>query len=376
MLLPYKPAKLCTSNPSDWYLYFYYLNPDTGKYERFKERFDMNRIHHLPDRKAYAREAMAFVNEQLSKGFNPYTDKKKALPGILTSLDALVNALCEKATASAQSPYKLMKRRFADFIVDSDMAQITMHQVSIITVERFRSWLQRKGLSTKTINDNIAHLGLFWDAADEVDANPWRKLKPLRAKRNQTEDVFEPITRTEMETIFAYLNGGYRPFARLALMIYYSWARTIELCRLRVGDIDLQENVIHFSAARTKNSKGARVQIVAPLRAVLQEMELEKYPPNFYLFSDNWMPGSQQKKTNEVSERWRELVKGKLKIDKSMYALKHTGNIDYLLQNKGRVDLKWQQMQNRHSSSAMTERYCRQLGAYFVDTDQLAFTGF
>ena len=118
------------------------------------------------------------------------------------------------------------------------------------------------------------------------------------------------------------------------------------------------------------------VQIVQPLRDLLLEMQLQQYPVNFYLFSDGWMPGTKPKKTNEVSERWRELVKGKLGIIKSMYALKHTGNIDYLLQNKGHVDLKWQQMQNRHHSSTMTERYCRQLGAYFVDTDELNFTGF
>jgi integrase len=269
-----------------------------------------------------------------------------------------------------------MKRRFADWVTENNSTGMTMAQVSMTTVERFRAWMKRKGLSAKTINDNVAHLGLFWDAAPDVDANPWRKLKPVRARRNDTEDRFEPITRPEMEAIFQYLNNGHRPFARMALMIYYCWARTIELCRLRVGDIDLTDNVIHFSAARTKNRKGARVQIVQPLREILLEMELEKYPVNFYLFSDGWMPGSVGKKTNEVSERWRDLVKVRLGIGKSMYALKHTGNIDYLLQNKGKVDLKWQQMQNRHSSSAMTERYCRQMGAYFVDTDALAFTGF
>jgi len=59
-----------------------------------------------------------------------------------------------------------------------------------------------------------------------------------------------------------------------------------------------------------------------------------------------------------------------------MYALKHTGNIEYLQRNKGNIDLKWQQMQNRHSSAAMTEKYNRQLGAYFIDVEKVNFREF
>jgi hypothetical protein len=68
---------------------------------------------------------------------------------------------------------------------------------------------------------------------------------------------------------------------------------------------------------------------------------------------------------------WLKIVKKELKIKKNLYALKHTGNIEYLLQNKGNIDFKWMQMQNRHSSSAMTEKYIRQLGAYFIDVEMV-----
>ena len=65
-----------------------------------------------------------------------------------------------------------------------------------------------------------------------------------------------------------------------------------------------------------------------------------------------------------------------LNIDKNLYALKHTGNIDYLLQNRGKVDLKWMQMQNRHSSAAITERYIRKLDAYFIEFENVKFREF
>ena len=56
-----------------------------------------------------------------------------------------------------------------------------------------------------------------------------------------------------------------------------------------------------------------------------------------------------------------------------MYALKHTGNIEYLLQNKDNVNLKWQQLQNRHHSQAQTEAYNRRIGAYFINMDKVNF---
>jgi hypothetical protein len=56
--------------------------------------------------------------------------------------------------------------------------------------------------------------------------------------------------------------------------------------------------------------------------------------------------------------------------------LKHTGNIQLLLRNKGKVDLKWQQSQNRHGSSTMTDRYTRDMGAYFVELNDLNFVEF
>ena len=69
-----------------------------------------------------------------------------------------------------------------------------------------------------------------WPITSASRSNFDEKLKPLRRTAHSTTDIYEPLTRTEMLTIFEYLNAHHRPFARLALMIYYSWARTIELC--------------------------------------------------------------------------------------------------------------------------------------------------
>ena len=76
---------------------------------------------------------------------------------------------------------------------------------------------------------------------------------------------------------------------------------------------------------------------------------------------------------NNPSARWREKVKDKIGINKDLYALKHTGNIEYLINNKGMNNLKWQQLQNRHADPVQTETYNKRIGAYFIDVEQLKF---
>jgi hypothetical protein len=98
------------------------------------------------------------------------------------------------------------------------------------------------------------------------------------------------------------------------------------------------------------------------------------------LFSrDDMKPGIVPLGESYTSKKWKRLVKDPktgLGINKDQYALKHTGNIDYLLSNKGKTDLKWQQMQNRHKTAVMTERYNRKLGAYFIEVGEINFSVF
>jgi hypothetical protein len=121
------------------------------------------------------------------------------------------------------------------------------------------------------------------------------------------------------------------------------------------------------------------VQIVPPLKKLLATIKLQYYPGNYYIFSGDgsgFRPGKTELNRQSATARWLDTVKNGLGITKDMYALKHTDNIDYLLNKKDNIYLKWQQMQNRHSSSAMTERYNRKLVSYFINCSNLHFRDF
>ena len=381
MTIQFTPATLYQGK-SEWFIQYRFRNPVSGKNQRFKERFDINRIHNKTDRLAYAQMAVKWVNQKLKEGYNPFTTVRTTTENprgrCVAQLKLLVDQLCQDAPKSAPKTYRQVQNRFIRFLEQHKLDAMPLALVDDRVTSEFQGYMKAEKLSGKTINVCISHLGLIWDAAIKrklTSANPFRGLKPV--KKVVEEDIFEPLTTDELTTIFSYLNAnGHRGFVRFLGLIYYAFARPVEITRLRVKDIDLHSNTIRFRATETKNGKAAFVQIVPPLKEMLQEMELLNKNPEHYLFSGlQFMPGTVQKDSNHLGEKWRILVQDEngLNIKKKMYALKHTGNIHYLLNNKGKVDLKWQQMQNRHTSAAMTERYNRSLGAYFIDVKELVF---
>ena len=371
-----------SKGPKEWYLFYSYRHPLTGKMHRFKERFDMNRIKDLRERQAYARECVAFMLEQLRAGFNPFSQVKVSdlRKNVLLQVEEIMNDLSVNGSKSMKKGYACVYSRFCKWVQECGYQESGLQLFSINECREFQNWMRGKNLSSKTINGQISHMGLFWDHAmsrGQCADNPWRKLKPVKRQTGK-DDVFEPITQQEMKTIWEGLReqGEHRYLAFLSF-IYYAYARPVEIARLRVSDIDLERNLITFRQSATKNMKGANVQIVGPLRKTLLDLKLHEWPGDYYIFSTlELMPGDKMRPMIMIWKRWQKLVQQGMGIKKQMYALKHTGNIDYLINNKGKVDLKWQQMQNRHSSAAMTEKYCRKLGAYFVDTGQINFSEF
>ncbi|MBN8665840.1 MAG: tyrosine-type recombinase/integrase [Chitinophagales bacterium] len=379
--LNFKHLKLYTGK--SWYIEYYYRIPGTEDFKRFKVRFDMNRIKNLTERKLYAQEALKFMREKLDGGFNPFMHAgmhQDSDHRILAQLFKLKTLMSEGVSITMAASYTEHYNRFEKFIEGRSWQLFTMAAIGMDQAKLYKKWLMDSGFSKKTVNASLSYMAMFWAQAIEQKwavLNPFLsvpRLKKAQAIERKSDERFEPITGNELVTLFEALdNEKLQDFRDFCAFIYYSWARPIEISRLRVADIDLNASTIRFKRSTTKNAKADFVQIVPPLKEILKRRMLQLKDGTHFLFGQGFAIGPVPLRKNKPSEYWRETVKNKLGIDKDMYALKHTGNIEYLLLNKGNVDIKWQQKQNRHSSSAMTERYNRKLGAYFIDLKDVQF---
>lgn len=383
----FKPARLYNANgdlTKEWYVEYYCLDPNTGKLTRIKERLEINRIKNKQERIAYGREMVKFFTEKLKNGFSPFKDEAIGRLGhdrfIKGQLYVIAKELGDEGTHNSRSAFTEQYNRFIRFIEEHGYDTLLMEHITIIHAKLYRSFMRENELARKTVNASLSYMTNFWKLAIEkgwATTNPFLsvpRIKKHQLLESEKDTRFEPMNSEEMTAIFNGLIANQeRNFIRYLGMIYYAWARPIEIARLRVSDIDFERELIRFRKYETKNGNAAYVQIVPPLKAMLLEMDLKQYDVNDYLFGLGFIPGKRKLRKNSPSEYWRLNVKERIGVQKDMYALKHTGNIEYLLRNKGKADLKWQQCQNRHSSSAMTERYNRKLGAYFIDLKNIDF---
>ncbi|MEX6689312.1 tyrosine-type recombinase/integrase [Danxiaibacter flavus] len=388
----YKQAKLVVSKSNRWYIKFYFLIPgSSNKYKRFREYFDINQIKIRSARMKHALQLENFVNEKLKSGFNPFTAVKskeyktagKTLP---TQIEAIVSIKSVGASKDAQASYKSYAKRFTDFLEDKSYHTMSAYEFDVEKAEEFKEYVfKHKDLSPKTTNASLSYLCNFWKlmiAKKWASSNPFSSIARVtnkdKARNLNKKELYEPLTPEELNKIAEHLRIlGEHSFLNYLLFIYYSWARPAEINRLKISNVDLKNSCIYFPSKSTKSDKKATIQIVPPLLNILTEHLVETRNPEDYLFTtDNFKPGTKKLDNNFPYRRWVWFVHEDLGIMKDMYALKHSGNIHYLLNNKGNVDLKWQQMQNRHSSSAMTDRYNRKLGAYFIEVEGLNFATF
>ena len=55
-----------------WYVYYSFLNPETGKYKVFQEKRGINRYKTIKERTAEAIMLRDAINADLKDGFNPF----------------------------------------------------------------------------------------------------------------------------------------------------------------------------------------------------------------------------------------------------------------------------------------------------------------
>lgn len=65
----------------DWGICYHVTDPETGKLKRM--RIKMNRIKSIRERRRTAREIMAAIDQKLVLGWNPLTEKRAPMAGVM-----------------------------------------------------------------------------------------------------------------------------------------------------------------------------------------------------------------------------------------------------------------------------------------------------
>lgn len=142
-----------------------------------------------------------------------------------------------------------------------------------------------------------------------------------------------------------------------AIGISASYFFDIEQTRLRLRYFNVKNCTLTIPSEDSKNRTTQTITIPKKVMMFMLDLGVFDYPPHYFLFSNNIMPGNVQVDRRLITIRWTRLKK-ELKLDKdyTFYSLKDTGITEMLDKKLSNISVR---DQARHSSLAVTDVYTR-----------------
>lgn len=356
-----------------WLIIWSNINPATGKLERIRKTFNLNRIKDLAERKTIAYNLLAVLNEALANQWNAFTDEGISTPKKLpTCIEVFNRAYAVKTIGNSKSSllsFGSIANIFREWMTTEGIAGRPINTFTAATFQKYISHRADQGLGARNIN---AHINLVRAVFSKM-VKPLGILKenPLLGfdmLQEADSDLYQLITPQELFRIRRYLQEVDPGFFLFTQFIYYGLIRPAHVAQMRRGQLDFTNDLIQVLGSNTKSKRNATKQLLQPLKVELQLAGIPDLQEDVLLFTSGFKPGSKALATlgTRATERWNELVKVDLRINKLMYALKHTFATNYINENE-QPDSMWLQRQMEHSSIIETEAYISKRKAKKID---------
>ena len=407
----YSPPKLYTAKgdlKKRWYVYFSFRDPKTGKLKRVTPFYGEAHKYKTKEDRLYVLSAYRKkILELLKKGYNPFEDntelhiKQKELantkkianrktepttkvqPTVTkkkpvaihekTIKEALDFALLIKkniVTASTYNAYKGKAKALQVFITKNYAGITHIHLLTKnIMVQFLNDVLQRTSPRNRN-NYRLELSSLFQTLEDNeiIVSNFLKKIPTLKAipERNKT------YTKETQEAIFKFLETKDPTLLLYIKFISYNFLRPIEVCRLKVGDINLIDKTIAFKA---KNSP-LKTKIIPDI--LIDELpnlsNLDRDNPLFTIhgLGNSWK-ATPHNRRDHFSKRFKKVVKEHFNLgaDYTLYSFRHTYITKLyreLVKNSSPFEAKSRLMFiTGHSSMVALEKYLRDIDAALPD---------
>lgn len=370
---PYKKGKIrhFSRNLNErWYVEYQVWNVQKEKLERRKKYGGINRYHTIQERMDAARHLKQAIDKELEKGGtigNVQTRNRELKDQTIT--DALQFAFDIKKQHTRETNWKYYYRIlkvFPEWLEQNGYNRFKIGSLRPDIMHDYFDHLSNTVIkSNKTFNNYLTYFNALFRVIQKRDRSiflyeiPTTGLEFRQYETNkhhaytkeQLRKVKDECKKMEHHDLWNFIQ-----------FIYYTLARPNEIRQLKVKHLELDNDRIYIPGDIAKGKAGAYVDIYAPLKKVIEEMNLFDYPADYHIFSTNGKPGVTLlydryfwKQHAKVLERTR-LDQLSRKFD--LYAYKHSGTINLYLSG---VDLLDIQRQCRHQSPEQTMKYLREL---------------
>ncbi len=347
-----------------WYVYFSYRNPDTGRLKRQNPFYgNANTYKTKEERMAVLTIYKNIIYKYLRKGYSPYGDtlektvldtsfeqhvsQKPAGVPLVENEDelkartemettdvfkgetvqgALESVLETKERRLRQSSIRSFKSHLNVFIDWMDKERCNIKYISDVDRKTIHAFLDNihAQSSARNRNNYRASLSSAFETLVErevVHSNIVKQIKKLKTRPKQ----HARYSAEQQGAIFKFLKKE-DPYILLYIkFMAYTFMRPLEVCRLMVGDVDLEKKTLSF-----KPKNGSRKTKIIPEILIKQLPDLSDMESEAFLFTAEGMGKFTKTKLENrrsyFTNRFKKRVKGRFELDleHTMYSFRHT----------------------------------------------------
>lgn len=360
-IISYTPAELRVGKET--YVSLYAYDPLSNKLRR--KRYKLNHIESPAERKRYGRELCARLNEQLRNGWNPFieTDSGKGYAKFEEAVTDWIRRqerlMKDGVTREATYvEYASKVRNLLKYNRNQRIPIVYIYQMDASFLNDFLDYIYiDRGNTAKTYNNYIRVISVmckFFLSRGYISTDPCAQIKSISRNRLPQKER-NVISSADLRKIYEYLSEHNRHFLLACYLEYYCFVRPKELSMLLVGDISYKSRTILIRKEVAKNRKEEITTMPEVVIRMLIDLDIHTHPDNYYIFSENFMPGRDRRSEKTFRDEWLKMRR-KLKLPENyqFYSLKDSGVTDMLEKNIPAIAVR---NQARHSSVSVTEIY-------------------
>ncbi|MDN3725257.1 phage integrase N-terminal SAM-like domain-containing protein [Aequorivita sp. SDUM287046] len=242
---------------------------------------------------------------------------------VASALDYALTIKKQVVSDRTLSDYTNKKKHLVKWIEENKPTVVSIHQITKQHLNEYLNDVLSKTSPRNRNNFRIDLSSLFQTLKDNdmISENYFKKIPPLRSipKRNRG------FTLKEQESIFSYLEKRDPLLLLYIKFVSYVFLRPIEVCRIKVKDVDVINKRIRFQA---KNSPFKTKILPQLLIDILPD--LSKLPQENLLFSPDGLGLNWESKLDSrrdyFSKRFKEVIKDHFGFNENygLYSFRHT----------------------------------------------------
>lgn len=384
-----------------WYVYFSYREPITGKMKRVTPFYgDAQKYKTKEDRLFVLSAYRKKIIELLQKGYSPFEDntelhkkyqttkpkisaknpKKKVVTTpskkrkinevtsktIKQAFDMALNLKKNTVGVTTYKGYYSRVKSLQDFIVKKYPDVVAVHQLSkTILVQFLNEVLIRT--SPRSRNNYRIDLSSVFQTLVDNEIIPTNFIKNIPVLKSNPER-HKTYTDKQQLDIFNYLEDKDPILLLFIKFIAFNLLRPIEICRIKIKDINITQKTISFKA----KNKPLKTKII-PKILIECLPDITTLNPESYLFTPTKIGGdwhaTERNKRGHFSKRFKEVVKAHFNLgnDYGLYSFRHTYITKLyreLVKDNSPYEAKSRLMLiTGHSSMEALEKYLRDIDA-------------